>query len=215
MDIGDDGCGMDENLIKNIFDPFFTTKEVGKGTGMGLPAAYGTIKNHRGGILVDSVPGEGSTFRIFLPLVKSGSADPVWTDQEDPEELMGAAEKPSHVLIVDDDPMIRQLVTDLLESLEYRVTAQEDGEAAVAYYADHAADVDLVILDMIMPKINGMEIFRAMKKINPGVKVLLSSGYSPDDGAIADLVGQGSPFIQKPYTLNDLSEAVSRLLAAE
>jgi len=215
IDITDDGCGMDEVLLKNIFDPFFTTKEVGKGTGMGLAAAYGTIKNHGGGILVDSRPGEGSTFRILLPLKENPSLKNELRNAEEPEVLMGAAENSNHILVVDDDPMIRELVKDLLSSLEYRVTLREDGESAIEYFRLHASGVDLVILDMIMPKKSGLEIFNAMKMIDPGVKVLLSSGYSPDDAAIAELADRETPFIQKPYTLSDLSEAVSRILNEE
>lgn len=206
ISIRDDGCGMDEELQKHIFEPFYTTKDVGKGTGMGLPAAYGTVKLHGGDIFLESMPQKGSTFHILLPRSES---------QKDGGETPGAVKTTphaAHILIIDDDEIIRGLISELLDSQGYLVHGEPDGERGLEYYRQNPHRIDLVILDMIMPGINGGEVFKAIKDINPRAKIIISSGYSPEDDSISKIVRQGIPYIQKPCSLSDMSELVAKTL---
>jgi len=206
ISIKDDGCGMDEELQKHIFEPFYTTKEVGKGTGMGLPAAYGTVKLHGGGIFLESRTQQGTTFHILLP-----RSEP----QEKGEEAPGPAETmpdAAHILIADDDEIIRGLISEFLGSQGYRIHSEPDGERGLEYYRRNADKIDLVILDMTMPGLNGGEVFEAIKEINSRARIIISSGYSPEDESISKIVRQGVPYIQKPCSLSALSDLVKKTL---
>jgi two-component system, cell cycle sensor histidine kinase and response regulator CckA len=208
ISIKDDGCGMDEELQKHIFEPFYTTKEVGKGTGMGLSAAYGTVKLHGGDIFLESGPRQGSTFHILLPRSKSQK------DGGGTSGSAGTTPDAAHILIIDDDEIIRGLLSELLGSQGYRIRGEADGESGMNYYRQNAEKIDLVILDMIMPRINGGEVFKAIKDINPRAKIIISSGYSPEDDSISKIVRQGIPYIQKPCSLSDMSELVAKTLGS-
>jgi CheY-like chemotaxis protein len=197
---------MEEKTLSQIFDPFFTTKEVGKGTGMGLPAAYGTIKHHGGDIFIESVPDGGSSFHILLPY--SSEVVPA----SDPSPDIIRAQRAASILVVDDDDIVRGLMTELLENLGYTVYQAADGEQGLQYYRDHWNQIDMVLLDMIMPRKSGEELFYALREINSEVKILVSSGYSPNDEAISKILSRGARFIQKPTTLGELSEAVAAIL---
>jgi PAS domain S-box-containing protein len=206
LTVADDGCGMEEKTLSQIFDPFFTTKEVGKGTGMGLPAAYGTIKHHGGDIFIESVPDGGSSFHILLPY--SSEVVPA----SDPSPDIIRAQRAASILVVDDDDIVRGLMTELLENLGYTVYQAADGEQGLQFYQDHRNQIDIVLLDMIMPRKSGEELFYALREINSEVKILVSSGYSPNDEAISKILSRGARFIQKPTTLGELSEAVAAIL---
>lgn len=206
--VSDTGTGIEPEAKERLFEPFFTTKEQGKGTGMGLAMVYGIVKNHGGTIQVYSEEGQGATFKIFLPLVeRSGEAEA--------SKPAGARPVPGHgrILIVDDEEIIRQMAKDMLGYLGYEVESSPDGEAAVLYYKEHYKEVDLVILDMVMPKMGGKECFRALKEINPDVRAVLSTGFSRD-GAAQEILDEGLvDFIQKPYRVGNLSEVIAAALA--
>lgn len=202
--VSDTGSGMTKAVMEHIFEPFFTTKGVGKGTGLGLAAVYGAIKNHRGEICVNSQPGHGSVFKIYLPLVADDSNKQTIRD----EVVTGCG----GVLLVDDEEMLRSLGRELLEELGYTVYLAENGEQALEVFAAQRNEILLVILDMIMPKMGGKEAFMHLREQAPEVKVLFCSGFSCD-GTGDELVELGaSGFIQKPYNLSELSRAVAEAL---
>ncbi len=205
----DTGHGIPKNDLDHIFEPFFTTKEVGKGTGMGLAAVYGTVKQSHGAINVYSEVDHGTTFRLYLPLETEGVRS---TPRA--EEAVRAT-RDSTILVVDDEQVIRDLAEDMLCHLGYRVVVRETGKAGLDYFRDHWQGIDLVILDMVMPRMNGSETFRAMKAIQQDVKVLLASGYSAG-GMVNDLLAEGvRGFIQKPFSRAALSSKVAACLEPE
>ncbi|MBD3420511.1 MAG: PAS domain S-box protein [Chitinivibrionales bacterium] len=209
MCVGDTGCGMDEGLVQRIFEPFFTTKEQGKGTGMGLAAVYGTIRNHKGAIDVTSAPQSGSTFRIYLPILNFDEAESgVSIIKAEPVEKGSAT-----ILLVEDEEMVRDVAGNMLESLGYTVLICDNGEDAIELYRKRHASVDLVLLDMIMPRMGGKQTFVEMKKINPDIIAVIASGYSIDSEArtILDVGARG--FIQKPFRKAELSQVVGEALA--
>ncbi|MHB8056765.1 MAG: hybrid sensor histidine kinase/response regulator [Desulfuromonadaceae bacterium] len=202
--VSDTGSGMTKAVMEHIFEPFFTTKGVGKGTGLGLAAVYGAIKNHRGEISVNSQPGHGSVFKIYLPL----GADDSNTQTLSDEVISGSG----GILLVDDEEMLRSLGRELLEELGYSVYLAENGEHALEVFAAHRNEIALVILDMIMPKMGGKDAFMHLREQAPGVKVLFCSGFSCD-GTGDELIKLGaSGFIQKPYNRGELSRTVAEAL---
>jgi|GEM_PF-3684692 len=203
--VTDTGVGMDEATLGRIFDPFFTTKGMGRGTGLGLASAYGIIQNHGGCIRVRSEIGKGTVFSIFLP----ASDEAVALDEPEEEKPVRGTET---ILLVDDEPMILEVGGRMLESLGYRVVAAGSGPEALSMYRGHAGTVGMVILDMIMPGMGGGETFGRLKEMDPGVRVLLCSGYSVD-GQARTILDQGCKgFIQKPFNLIELSKKVREAL---
>jgi two-component system, cell cycle sensor histidine kinase and response regulator CckA len=204
--IRDTGIGMTPAIQGRIFEPFFTTKEIGRGTGLGLASAYGIIKNHGGVIDVHSAPGKGSRFFVFLP-ASSASVAP------DLDPAHGIIAGRGTILLIDDEKIIVDVSSKLLQRLGYRVIVAEDGNAAEAIYRQRYREIDMVILDMIMPLVSGHETYNRLKKINPGIKVLLSSGYSKDGQTGDILVRDGQDFVQKPFDLTQLSHKIAGILA--
>ena len=196
---------MGKEILERIFEPFFTTKEMGTGTGLGLASAYGIIKGHGGYIHVDSEKGRGTTFRIYLP----ASDKKVETVVKAAEHLTKGS---STILLVDDEVQVLAVCTRMLEILGYAVLEAKNGRGAVEIYKANKDKVDLVLLDMIMPDMGGGEAYDRMKKINPNVKVLLSSGYSIEGQATEILERGCDSFIQKPFDLKELSGKVGELL---
>ena len=207
LSVQDTGVGMEKNVLDRIFDPFFTTKEMGRGTGLGLASSYGIIKGHDGYIEVESTPGEGSIFCIYLPV----------TGKKPPKETTEAVEAKieqarGFVLLVDDEPMILDVGREMLERIGYTVQTAADGETAIDRYA-HANDpFDLVILDMIMPDMGGGEVFDRLRELDPKVRVLLSSGYSIDGKAMEIMERGCNGFIQKPFKLESLSQKIQEII---
>ncbi|MDF7809056.1 transporter substrate-binding domain-containing protein [Pontiellaceae bacterium B12219] len=201
LEISDTGCGMTHETIKRIFEPFFTTKERGKGTGLGLATVLGTIQQHGGSINVHSEMGAGSSFHIFLPL---NAATPPAATNQNASVIPGQGT----ILFVDDDDILRLTVKAILNDLGYMVLIAENGKAGVEMYRKNRKKIDLVLLDMIMPVMNGYDCFKAIKAINPQARILLSSGFSQQDDVDEMLKAGLCGVIQKPYLSATLSQAV-------
>jgi CheY-like chemotaxis protein len=201
----DNGGGMGKETIERIFDPFFTTKEMGRGTGLGLASAYGIIKGHGGYIDVESKKGHGSTFSIYLPASEKGVQKVVKT----PVEIIKGT---GTVLLVDDEQVILEVGQDLLEAIGYGVLIARDGKEAIEVYKENRDEIDIVVLDMVMPNMGGSEAYDRMKEINPNIKVLLSSGFSIDGKATEILERGCDGFIQKPFNMKELSTKTSEIL---
>jgi len=202
ISVGDTGVGMDESIQARIFEPFFTTKKVAGGVGLGLASVYGIVKNHRGLIQVQSRPGLGSTFTVALPRSRDRVAAPAGASGHVIRSGQGT------VLVVDDQEIIRSVARDMLEMLGYRVFTAEGGAEGVAVLEAHRDEIDLVILDMIMPGMSGKETFPRLRAAAPGIPVLLASGYSLE-GEVAALLATGAVgFLQKPFSAAQLSEKI-------
>jgi len=208
ISIMDTGVGMDKAILQRIFEPFFSTKQRGRGTGLGLASAYGIIKNHDGFITVYSEKDKGTTFNIYLPAsIKDAEQEAIIHT----EILEGAGT----ILLVDDEEMILSVAEEMIQALGYQVIVAKDGRSAIDMYRAKNSQIDLVILDLIMPGLGGGETFDQMKAINPDVKVLLSSGYSID-GQASSIIKRGCQgFIQKPFGLQELSQKISKTIASK
>ena len=205
ISITDTGIGMDDSTLKRVFDPFFSTKSKERGTGLGLASAYGIIQNHDGAIAVSSVEGQGTTFTIYLPSSDKLAAVETVSDQATP----GGTET---ILLVDDEDMILNVGRGLLEKIGYRVLNADSGQRALEVYTNEGNAIDLVVLDMVMPDMNGGETYDRLKKIDPTVKVLLSSGYSINGEATEILLRGCNGFIQKPFNIKAFSLKVREIL---
>ncbi len=209
ISITDSGEGMDEETKQRMFEPFFTTKPEGQGTGMGLASVYGTVKTHRGASHVYSDVGHGTTVTVYLPLTATARARAPAATASVP------ASHEARVLVVEDEELIREMALDMLRGLGYKVTACENGAEAVAYYEQAWSFIDLVILDMIMPQMNGHQTFLAMRRINPEIKALLATGYSLNGEAQSILDEGVLGFVQKPFDITEFSREVARVLGTE
>lgn len=205
--VADSGVGMPKDVQEHLFEPFYTTKEQGKGTGMGLAAVYGTVKNHRGFIEVTSRLGRGTTVELFIPLHEASLLA-----KDNPAVPVETPPRSVRILVVDDEPMIRDTATDMLGAMGHQVVTCQNGAAAVAYYQQHWREIDLVILDMIMPDRSGREVFAAMRQINPQVRALLSSGYSLNEEAQGIMREGVLGFVGKPYSYAELARNVAEAM---
>lgn len=204
--VRDTGVGMDKKTQANIFDPFFTTKEMGRGTGLGLASVYGIIKGHAGYIDLESEKGKGTTFKVYLPATGEAVREEIGAT----DEVIKGTET---VLLVDDEKIILDLGREMLESMGYHVLIAGGGEEAVDAFRKHQKSIDLVILDIVMPRMSGREVYDRLKEINPEIKVLIYSGYSID-GQAAKILEKGCDgFIQKPFDMEKLSKKIREILA--
>jgi len=207
ISVSDTGSGMDKETMAKIFEPFFTTKALEKGTGLGLAMAYGIIKQHNGYINVYSEPEKGTTFRIYLPAIKSTEAVIVKTAIEP---------LPSHgnetILVAEDDSILRNLFSTVLQEYGYIVILAKDGEEAIKMFTDNKDKIRLVMLDMIMPKKSGKEVFDSIRKMRPDIKTLFSSGYTADRIGKESMLKGGFDFIMKPVSPKNLLKKIRELL---
>lgn len=201
LEVHDDGCGMDADTLSKIFDPFFTTKFTGRG--LGLAAVLGIVRGHKAGLRVESKRGEGTTFKLIFPASNRRATKPV-TPVVVPDTQIGA------VLVIDDEEPVREAVTDILEEEGFEVISAVDGQAGIESYTARAADIQLVILDLSMPGMNGAETFRELQRINPHVRVILSSGYSKDEATRHIARNRLVDFLQKPYDVTTLVSVIQR-----
>jgi PAS domain S-box-containing protein len=207
LTVSDTGHGMDRKTLERIFEPFYTTKETGKGTGLGLATVYGIVKSHNGHIACYSEPDEGTTFRIYLPAIKSMGE--IVRPQEEPTVFLGGTET---ILLVDDEEQIRILGAQILEEFGYTVLEVADGESALKLYQQEQEKIALVILDLIMPGMGGKRCLLELLKINPEAKVAIASGYSPD-GPTREILKNGAQgFISKPYDIRKMLNVVREVL---
>jgi two-component system, cell cycle sensor histidine kinase and response regulator CckA len=203
--VRDTGTGIDQSIINRIFDPFFTTKGLGKRTGLGLASVYGIVKAHGGYIDVESKKGEGTTFTILLPKSTKGAAP----DKGGSSVMIKGS---GTILVADDESMVLDIAIQYLEMLGYNVISAKGGNEASGVYRERWSDIDLVILDLIMPDMGGGEVYDIIKSINPEAKVILSSGYSIE-GQASDILERGCDgFIQKPFDMEELSMEIKRVL---
>ena len=205
LKVTDTGIGMDAKTLERIFDPFSPQREMGRGTGLGLASVYGIIKGHGGYIDVESEKGRGATFKIYLP----ASALRPYETVPSPGRIIEGTET---ILVVDDEPVILEIAARLLEKLRYTVLEAKSGKEAVECYMENRHKIDLVILDTVMPGMSGGEVYDQLRKIDPNVKVLLSSGYSRDFQANEILKRGCNGFIQKPFNFEELSSHIRAIL---
>ena len=210
--VADTGCGMSPDVLQHLFEPFFTTKPEGKGTGLGLATAYGIIKQHGGWIEVDSEPGRGTTFRIFLPRGEvTAIAEPA-RESRISTTLRGT----ESVLVVEDEPTVRAVVRSILTQSGYRVVERETGEEALALWATRETEFDLLITDLVMPgNISGELLAERLRKMRPELRVLLTTGYVNHTISEERFTALGMQLLRKPYTAEELLQSVRRCLIPE
>jgi PAS domain S-box-containing protein len=206
ISVTDSGYGIDATTIKKIFEPFFTTKDVGKGTGLGLAIVYGIVKQHSGFINVYSEPGKGTTFKIYLPLIK---ADEKVEAPAEPERAKGGSET---ILVAEDDKSLRDLVSSVFREFGYQVIEAKDGEEALHKFQESQDAIDLVVLDVVMPKMNGKEVGDAIKKMRPQIKLLFQSGYPLESIQQKGLLDVGEFYVNKPISPHELLKKVREVL---
>jgi len=209
ISVADTGVGMPPDVVGRIFEPFFTTKELGKGTGLGLPTIRAIVKGHDGFINVYSEVGKGTEFRIYIPAAVSPRAERLQEGQ--PDAPLGHGEL---ILIVDDEAPILEVARKTLEENGYKVLTAGDGAEALALYAEHKKKVDAVLIDMIMPYLDGAATIRALRKLDPDVKIIASSGLAANDKLFEDSNEGVRTFLAKPYTAEKLLRALSGILSA-
>jgi CheY-like chemotaxis protein len=202
----DTGVGMDTETLTHIFEPFFTTKEIGRGTGLGLATVYGIVKQHKGFVDVDSTPGQGTAFRVYLPL-GNGSAE----ISEKPAffTMRGGSEC---ILIAEDNDDLRDAAQEILQSLGYRVIAAKDGEEAVRIFEQQPEAIDLVFLDVVMPKLNGTDAYLRMVTRKPGLPVLFTTGYASEVSLVPMTTREKAKVLQKPYGSQYLAQKLREKL---
>jgi PAS domain S-box-containing protein len=211
LTVSDSGCGMDEVTLKRVFEPFFTTKEPGKGTGLGLATVHGIVAQHKGWVEVDSEPGLGTTFRVFLPALSQAQQRKEVV--QPPEPLQTGEET---VLLVEDETAVRQLVARSLRALGYRVHEAQNGQQAMVLWQEHGSHVDMLFTDMVMPEgMTGLELAEQLQALKPGLKTIISSGYSQEITQAGVHSQRGIVYLPKPYEVSVLASVVRKVLDGE
>ena len=210
LTVSDNGCGMDKEIQKKIFEPFFTTKGVGQGTGLGLATVYGIVKQNNGFITAYSEPGQGSAFKIYFPRY-------VGSEIEDKDEKLASGPRSSgeRVLVVEDDALLLDINTTMLQSLGYRVLAAGSPVEALRLAEEHAGIIDLLMTDVVMPEMDGRQLEQRMQITHPRMKCLFMSGYTANVISHHGVLDKGVHFIQKPFTLQDMAMKVRETLDKE
>lgn len=198
ISVTDTGTGVTSEVRNKMFEPFYTTKDVGKGTGLGLSMVYGIVKNHGGYITVYSEPGLGTTMRVYIPRIEE------ITGEDKREKPMEKRTKKGTILLIDDEEVMRELAKDILEAYDYEVLFASDGDEGTNVFRDNVNKINLVILDMIMPKKGGRQVFKEIRSARPDAKVLICSGYG-EEGYLNELLDSGvAGFLQKPFQHSEL-----------
>lgn len=208
VSIEDNGLGMDSDTLKRIYDPFFTTKPQGKGTGLGLTAVYGTVKSHKGTIECYSEPGRGTRFTLYLPCSQTPELISPTPSLSPPVRGI----KQASILFIDDEPLVQTLGYEMLKYLGFNVHLFSSAKEALGYYTKHWKNIDLVILDMIMPEMGGIELFNHLRQVNPEIRSILLSGYAFNDSIQNGLENGITDYLQKPFSLSDLQSKVDKTL---
>ncbi len=209
LSVTDTGCGMDEETRRQVFEPFFTTKETGKGTGLGLSTVYGLVKQHKGTVGIYSEVGKGTTFKMYLPMVErlaTAVGDKIEDVVPDGTET---------ILLAEDDKMVRTMCTDMLEKAGYTVLTARDGKEALRIYREHADEIDMAILDVVMPNLGGKAVFDQIRKTKPEMRFLFASGYSMNAIHTNFVLEEGLSLISKPYQRSQLLRKVREVLDQE
>ncbi len=209
LTVTDTGIGMDAETRQRIFEPFFTTKEVGKGTGLGLSVVYGIIKQHSGFINLYSEPGRGSTFRIYLPEIKAT------VERKKEEEPLRQIGKSATILVAEDEPAVRGPVKEILEEYGYKVIEAADGQDAVEKFKQYKDEIQLLLLDVVMPKMNGKEAYEEIKRMSPEIKVIFTSGYTADVILKKKVLEEDVIFISKPIIPDKLLSRIREVIEGE
>jgi PAS domain S-box-containing protein len=205
LSVTDTGCGMEKAVAEKIFDPFFTTKEVGKGTGLGLSTVYGIVKQNEGHIEVQSAPGKGTTFRIYLPMSDSSREEPINKTAANTPPSKGGKEI---ILMAEDDEIILNLASAILSDAGYTILTAANGEEAVQQFIEHAEEIDLVMFDVMMPRMNGKKALEEIQQIRPSIRYLFVSGYSPESEVDED----SKHMLRKPYRASALLQKTREVL---
>lgn len=209
LSIFDNGLGIENKIIPHIFEPFFTTKK--SGTGLGLSVVYGIVKQHNGWIYVDSKPGAGSNFKIYFPALDAGEEEGI-EQQTSPGEFAGNGER---ILFVEDEAGVRKVAVKALCDYGYEVMEAETARQGLDIFKKQKGNIQLVVSDIVLPDRNGIELTREISAVQPGIKILLTSGYSDKRAKWSEVVKEGIPFLQKPYSLGDLLKHVQEVLKNE
>jgi CheY-like chemotaxis protein len=208
LTVSDTGTGIRKEHLDHIFEPFFTTKEVDKGTGLGMAIIYGIIKQHKGFIDVYSELGHGTTFRIYLPILEATDR-PTTVGESEVILPVGGHET---ILVAEDEPVVQALISEILTIAGYRIIPAADGDDAIEKFKQNQDRIDLILLDMIMPKKNGRKAYEEIRQIKPGIKVLFSSGYTADFIESRGVSENGIELIMKPLKPTELLKKVREIL---
>ena len=208
LEVSDTGTGIDPSIQRRIFEPFFTTKAVYQGTGLGLSTAYGIVQQHSGSIKLESEPGKGTRFTILIPASGTQKSMVEVDSRMDPEYQKGN----ETVLLVEDNPQVRLLTLSILERYGYTVLPAAAGPEALDILKSCDQHVDLLLTDIVMPGMNGIELYGKTTQIEPGLKVLFMSGYTDDIIPFDKIKNQGFPFIQKPFPVQALTQVIRTIL---
>jgi two-component system, cell cycle sensor histidine kinase and response regulator CckA len=209
LTVTDTGCGMDKDTLDHIFEPFYTTKGVGEGTGLGLAMVHGIVKRHEGHIICRSVPGKGTTFKIYLPALISEEKEEEALERPMPR---GGSET---ILLVDDEELIRDIVSRNLKKAGYEVITASHGKEAIDIYERRGSEIDLALLDLIMPEMGGKQCLEGLLSLNPSVKVVIATGYSASGPTKEALQAGARGFVNKPYEMRQMLEVVREALDQE
>jgi PAS domain S-box-containing protein len=207
LTVSDTGCGMDAETCAHIFEPFFSTKDFHKSSGMGLASVYGVVKQNNGFIYVNSEPGQGTTFKIYLPSLAAPS-----TQQTEERPSLTAARASETLLLVEDDPIILESTKKMLENLGYTVVAADTPSQAMSLAWEHVGYIDLLMTDVVMPEMNGRVLSKKLLSLYPSLKILFMSGFTEDVIASSHVRDESDHFIQKPFSMNDLGAKIRKAL---